>query len=154
MNNDFYLNVCILDKDSPTPRRLVRVHVQPEECITELYLPPKQGLSAIMITSPWSLKHRVSKTDEYISYVEAIQYIKEAFGYIRDMSQYSDNTSEYDFEKTVGTWYFEDMSDKLANMRLKEACAKRIQAKWRECISNPYHPICKRRLQNEFSELS
>jgi len=37
--------------------------------------------------------------------------------------------------------------------KIRKLAAKIIQNKFRECISNPYHPICKRRLQREFIEM-
>jgi hypothetical protein len=149
--SDFYLNVQILDKDGPTPVKLIIVHVQPNQSITQLHLPQEHGESAQILVTPWNLRNRLSKTDEYISHIDAIHYIKEALKFSRDM-KLSQQLREY--EQTVGSWYFEDISDKYAALKLKQACAKRIQTKWRECISNPYHPICKKRLQNEFVTLS
>ena len=37
--------------------------------------------------------------------------------------------------------------------RFKDTAARRIQARWRDCVTNPAHPVCQRRLMREFSEL-
>lgn len=149
---DFYLNIYILDKDSPTPRRLVLVHVQPNEHITELFLPESDDDRAGMIVCAWDFRRRITKTDEYISYEQALRYIKEALEFSRSFLGISKRPIT-DFEQTVGSWYFEHVADKLAEERLRYVCAKRIQIKWRECVSNPYHPICERRLRREYNEL-
>jgi hypothetical protein len=40
-----------------------------------------------------------------------------------------------------------------SNHRFMESNAKRIQRVWRDAISNPYNPCCKRRLEQEANEL-
>jgi hypothetical protein len=149
---DFFLNIFILDKSSSNARRVAIVHIQPNENLTLLY-PPKSGACAMMIVYPWHLRHRLTQTDDYIGYDEAILYIKDALNYSKNSIDKNTSSILRDFEQTVGTWYFEHVSDKYAEIRLRNTCARCIQTKWRECISNPYHPICKNRLLREYNEL-
>lgn len=46
-----------------------------------------------------------------------------------------------------------DLLEQEADRRYKNYKARSIQRRFRICISNPYHPMCQRRLMHEFVEL-
>lgn len=46
-----------------------------------------------------------------------------------------------------------DLAHYVAQWRLRQLCAARIQRRFREAVTNPSHPMCRRRLLREFQDM-
>lgn len=60
------------------------------------------------------------------------------------------NTLDHDFNKSIQS-HRALMTE--VDRRFRDKKARIIQGRFRQCVSNPVHPICQRRLMHEFAQI-